>query len=87
MRQAGIASGTTIASMKERAMKKLRLKGMENLANCRERLNRCIQTVDGLETANVDMATGQITYTKGCVDENLLREALAKENLEVEEVE
>ena len=65
-------------------MKKLRLKGMSDKLNCAT-IERCIKTVDGYETVHLNMATGEITYSNDCVDEKLLREALAKEGLEIEE--
>lgn len=66
-------------------MKRLRLKGMDNKLDCAA-VERCIKTVDGYENVRINMATGEITYNGECVDENLLREAFAKEGLKVEEV-
>ena len=68
-------------------MKKLRLKGLDDKRNCSEVIKRCVQTVDGLEDVHVDLATGTITYSPGtCTDESILREALAKEGIESEEM-
>lgn len=67
-------------------MKTMKVKEMQNLLNCVDRVKTCIETVDGFETANFDPATGRITYTKGCGDEKLLKEALAREGIETEEV-
>ena len=68
-------------------MKKLRLKGLESKANCSEVIKRCVQTVDGLEDVHVDLATGMITYSPGtCTDDSILREALANEGIQAEEV-
>lgn len=66
-------------------MKKIRIKDMKNFMACRDTINRCVKDVDGLETAHIDMTTGEISYVKGCVDEKLLREALAREGLELDE--
>ena len=70
---------------KGETMKKLRLKGLNDKLNCAT-VESCIKTVDGYETVSVNMATGEITYRADCVDEKLLREALAKEGLDVEDV-
>ena len=67
-------------------MKKLRLKGMNDKLDCSV-VERCIKTLDGYETVHVNMATGEITYSNDCVDEDLLREAFAKEGLKVEEAQ
>ncbi len=68
-------------------MKKLRLRGLESRANCSEVIQRCVQTVDGLEDVHVDLATGMITYSPGtCTDDSILREALAQEGIQSEEV-
>lgn len=71
-------------ALKGTGMKKLRIKNMNDKLNCAT-VERCIKTVDGYETVRIDMATGEITYSKDCVDGELLREALAGEGLEVEE--
>ena len=69
-------------------MKKMRIKNKGNLLDCQARVNRCIETVDGLEVAHVNMSTGEVTYSKGdCIDEALLREAFAKEGLDLEDAE
>ena len=70
---------------KGETMKKLRLKGLNDKLNCAT-VESCIKTVDGYETVSINMATGEISYRADCVDEKLLREALAKEGLDVEEV-
>ena len=68
-------------------MKKLRLKGLDDKLNCATIIQRCMKTTDGFEDVHVNTATGEITYSPGtCVDEDILREALAKEGLEVEEI-
>lgn len=67
-------------------MKKLRVIGKQNLEGCETKVKRCVETVDGLEEAHINMSTGEITYGPGgCTDEQLLREAFAKEGLELEE--
>ncbi len=67
-------------------MKKLRLRGLDN-PDCATRVQHCVQTSDGFEDVHINMATGEISYSPGtCVDENLLREAFAREGLEVEEM-
>lgn len=59
-----------------------RIKGMDSVFNCRTVINNCIKTVDGLDTAHIDLATGRITYgDEACVDESLMREAFGKEGM------
>lgn len=49
-------------------------------------VERCISTVDGLESAHVNMSTGEITYSKdACIDEEMLRQAFEKEGLCIQE--
>ncbi len=68
-------------------MKKLRLKGLDDRDDCATRIERCVKTNEGFEDVHVNLATGEIFYTPGtCVDPEILKEAFAKEGLEVEEV-
>jgi len=66
-------------------MKKYRIKGMEKLTDCRQVINSCVDTVDGLESAHIDLQTGEITYKKGTCNENQLKKTFADKGLELEE--
>lgn len=72
---------------KETSMKKFRIKGLENAKDCRSLISNCVETVDGLEMAHINMETGEITYSQGVCDENALRAAFADKGLELEEKE
>ena len=79
--------GKHIVAHKELGMKKLRVKGLRDRADCATIVQRCMKTVDGYENVHINTATGEITYTPGtCVDEEILKEALAQEGLTVEEM-
>ena len=66
-------------------MKIIRLKNFKNSPDTQKTLSECVQTVDGFESAHINLGTGEITYSKECRgDENALRDALAKKGIEVE---
>ena len=68
-------------------MKTLRVKGFREKTDCATVIERCVKTVDGYEDIHINTASGEITYQPGtCVDEDILKEALAQEGLTVEEV-
>lgn len=66
-------------------MKTLKLKKPCQTPDQAARISLCVKTVDGLEEAHINMATGEITYGKdACIDEHLLRKAFAEQGLELE---
>lgn len=67
-------------------MKTIRLKNYKNSPDYQKTVSKCIQTVDGMETAHINLGTGEITYSdETCSDEGLLREALKKGGIETHE--
>lgn len=66
-------------------MKKIRLKGRVT-PDCMATVTKAIETVDGVKHANINLATGEITYgPTECVDLQLIREAVDQTGYEVEE--
>lgn len=68
-------------------MKQYRAKN-GNLLDKQAIVNKCVETVDGLEAAHINLATGEITYSKTdtCIDDSLLCDVFAKAGVELEEV-
>lgn len=66
-------------------MKKMKVRGMQT-PDCAATLTQTIETVDGVETVNVNLATGEITYGPAeCVDYSILREKVVEAGYEVED--
>lgn len=69
-------------------MARKRMKQFDKSVDCTRMVNTVVNTVDGLEKAHINMATGEITYGPDvCINEELLRDAFAKEGVELEDVE
>lgn len=66
-------------------MKKLKVRGMQT-PDCAASVTTTVSTVNGVESVNVNLATGEVTYgPAACVDESIVREAVQKAGFEVEE--
>jgi copper chaperone CopZ len=73
--------------MKEYAMIKKRIKNYNQGVDCTRMVNNVVNTVDGLESVHINLATGEITYgPTACIDETMLSEAFSKEGYELEDV-
>ncbi|MDL2267978.1 heavy metal-binding domain-containing protein [Desulfovibrio sp. OttesenSCG-928-G15] len=67
-------------------MKTIRLKNYKNSPDYQRTVSKCIQTVDGMESAHINLGTGEITYSQdACSDEGLLREALKNGGIETQD--
>lgn len=67
-------------------MKTKRIKNYNKSMDCTRMVDTVVDTVDGLERAHINLATGEITYgPDACVDEELLKSAFVKEGLELED--
>lgn len=66
-------------------MKKMRVRGMQT-PDCAAMVSKAVSTVEGVETVNVNLATGEVTYgPAACVDMSILKEAVEKAGYKVEE--
>jgi copper chaperone CopZ len=69
----------------EDIMKKFKVRGMQS-PDCAATVSQAVSTVDGVETVNVNLATGEVTYgPTACVDMSILKEAVEQAGYEVEE--
>lgn len=68
-------------------MKTKRIKNFNrNSIDCSRQISRAVETVDGLESAHINLATGEITYgPDACINEELLKSAFEEEGLELED--
>lgn len=67
-------------------MKKKHIKNFDRSVDCTRIVDTVVDTVDGLEKAHINLATGEITYgPDACINERLLKEAFAREGLELED--
>ena len=67
-------------------MKTKRIINFRQSPDCARQVDTVVNTVDGLERAHINLATGEITYgPDACINEALLEEAFAREGLELEE--
>lgn len=67
-------------------MKKKRIKNFDKSVDCTRTMDTLVKTVDGLERAHINLATGEITYgPDACIDEKLLKDAFAHEGMELED--
>lgn len=67
-------------------MKTKRIKNFDKTVDCTRMVDTVVNTVDGLERAHINLATGEITYGSDvCINEELLTSAFAKEGLELED--
>jgi len=67
-------------------MRKFRIKNMPQMPNRDKILTKCVDTVNGLECAHINMDTGEISYSaEACIDEKLMREAFSKEGMDIED--
>ena len=68
-------------------MAKKRIKGLDRSVYCTRLVDTCVETVDGLERAHINMATGEITYGPDvCINEDALHGAFKRQGLELEDV-
>lgn len=69
-------------------MKVLKMKNLLQRPDRENIVTQCLNTVDGLECAHINMNTGEITYgNDACIDEALLRETFAKQGIELEDAQ
>ena len=67
-------------------MKTKRMRNYDKSVDCTRMVDTVVNTVDGLERAHINLATGEITYgPDACIDEELLKSAFAKEGVELED--
>jgi len=66
-------------------MNKMKVKGMVS-PDCMATVSKAVETVEGVENVNVNLATGEVTYGPAeCVDISILREAVKDAGYEVED--
>lgn len=69
-------------------MKVLKMKNLRQMPDRDKIIAHCVKTVDGLEYAHINMDTGEIRYgSDACIDEKLMREALAGQGIKVEDTQ
>lgn len=67
-------------------MKKMMMKNYDKSVDCTRMVDTVVNTVDGLERAHINLATGEITYgPDACINEELLKSAFAKEGVDLED--
>lgn len=69
-------------------MRRKRINGLDKSIDCMRIVDTCVETVDGLERAHINLATGEITYgSDACINEELLHETFGKHGLKLEDME
>jgi copper chaperone CopZ len=64
------------------------IKNFKQGVDCTRMVDNVVNTVDGLESVHINLATGEITYGPTvCIDEQLMEEAFAKEGYELEDLD
>jgi copper chaperone CopZ len=64
------------------------IKNFNQGVDCTRMVDNVVNTVDGLESVHINLATGEITYgPTACIDEKLMEEAFAKEGYELEDLD
>jgi hypothetical protein len=67
-------------------MKVLKMKNLRQMPNQDRVVAHCVETVNGLEYAHINLDTGEITYSSdACIDEQQLRDTFAKQGVELED--
>jgi copper chaperone CopZ len=64
------------------------IKNFNQGVDCTRMVDNVVNTVDGLESVHINLATGEITYgPTACIDETVMKEAFAKEGYELEDLD
>jgi hypothetical protein len=67
-------------------MKILKIKNLRQMPDQDSVIAHCVETVDGLEYAHINMDTGEISYSsEACINEQHLRDTFAKQGVELED--
>jgi len=68
-------------------MKRIKIKNLRQMPSQDTVIAHCVETVDGLEYAHINLDTGEITYSSdACIDEQHLRDTFATQGVELEDL-